>query len=155
MSPVGERREWLEVRLDQAHRRTAAEAIEGFADHESAHGMTQRMNRDPAIVGLRGDERPDAGVDKSNGGPLGGVEIGQIGVGLAFRRPVETDDCAGQFTGETGCDLAMLDRDIIDGCKCRFDFPQKRRSKIPQSGGSAISRSRDLGLRSSAVDHDA
>lgn len=31
MSPVGERREWLEVRLDQAHRRTAAESIEGFA----------------------------------------------------------------------------------------------------------------------------
>jgi len=31
MSPVGERREWLEVRLDQAHRRTAAESIEAFA----------------------------------------------------------------------------------------------------------------------------
>ncbi len=31
MSPVGERREWLEVRLDQAHRRTAAESIESFA----------------------------------------------------------------------------------------------------------------------------
>ena len=28
---VGERREWLEVRLEQAHRRTAAESIEAFA----------------------------------------------------------------------------------------------------------------------------
>ena len=32
-------------------------------------------------------------------------------------------------------------------CKCRFDFPQKRRSKIPQFGGRAISRWVDRRLR--------
>ena len=36
----------------------------------------------------------------------------------------------------------------VKRCKCRFNFPQKRRSKIPQSGGLAISHERDWRLRS-------
>jgi len=41
----------------------------------------------------------------------------------------------------------QADEDEESHCKCRFDFPQKRPSKIHQFGGLAISRWFDRRLR--------
>ena len=51
-------------------------------------------------------------------------------------------------TGQCGPMPATIDPGAARDCKCQFNFPQKRRSKIPQFGGRAIIRGRDQRLRS-------
>src|SRR5438874_617503 len=99
--------------------------VEGFTDHEGSGGVTERMDRDVALLRLAPHEQPDAGTDQADRSDPGVVAICEIAKRRRAAWPIKADDAAGEVVGrQSGLNKLVAPIDFRDADVVAVDKEQ-------------------------------